>query len=54
MKVTPLESQSTFDNIIAKRSVLIQEDHNEYTNHDQLFKELIHSFFEEFLEVFFS
>lgn len=53
MKVTPLESQSTFNHIIAKRSVFIQEDKNEYMKHDQLFKELIHSFFEEFLEVFF-
>lgn len=30
-----------------------QEETSQYTHHDQLFKELIHTFFSEFLEVFF-
>jgi len=32
---------------------LIKEDSQSYTKHDQLFKELIHTFFQEFLEAFF-
>lgn len=32
---------------------LIHEEKNKYMKHDQLFKELIHHFFEEFLEAFF-
>jgi hypothetical protein len=31
----------------------VREKPRQYTPHDQLFKELIHNFFEEFLEVFF-
>jgi hypothetical protein len=34
-------------------SLLVKEDTNDYTHHDQLFKELIHHFFEDFLEAFF-
>src|SRR5690625_3062960 len=33
---------------------LIKEDPQSYTKHDQLFKELIHTFFQEFLKAFFS
>lgn len=32
---------------------LIREENTKYTHHDQLAKELIHNFFEEFLEAFF-
>src|SRR5690625_3338408 len=32
---------------------LIKEDSPGYKKHDQLFKELIHTFFQEFLEAFF-
>ncbi|WP_342746749.1 hypothetical protein [Virgibacillus phasianinus] len=32
---------------------LVREHTTQYLPHDQLFKELIHTFFEEFLEVFF-
>lgn len=32
---------------------IIFEEKKEYIKHDQLFKELIHNFFEEFLEAFF-
>ncbi|GAB2553921.1 RpnC/YadD family protein [Gracilibacillus alcaliphilus] len=32
---------------------LVRETPKTYTSHDQLFKELIHTFFEEFLEEFF-
>lgn len=32
---------------------LIQENPASYTKHDQLFKQLIHTFFKEFIEVFF-
>lgn len=34
-------------------TTLVREDTTQYVPHDQLFKELIHTFFEEFLEVFF-
>ena len=34
-------------------AISIQEEKKNYMNHDQLFKELINNFFEEFLEVFF-
>ncbi|MEC5423419.1 Rpn family recombination-promoting nuclease/putative transposase [Virgibacillus sp. C22-A2] len=34
-------------------TLLVHEDHTRYIPHDQLFKELIHTFFEEFLEAFF-
>ncbi|WP_051359562.1 hypothetical protein [Paucisalibacillus globulus] len=34
-------------------SLVVKEDTKDYTHHDQLFKELIHHFFEEFLEAFF-
>lgn len=33
--------------------ILIKENPSEYTRHDQLFKQLIKAFFEEFLEAFF-
>ncbi len=32
---------------------LVKEKPSDYIRHDQLFKELIHTFFEEFLEAFF-
>jgi len=32
---------------------IVLEEETDYTHHDQLFKELIHIFFEEFLEAFF-
>lgn len=32
---------------------LIRGKKKKYTNHDQLFKELIHNYFAEFLEAFF-
>jgi len=32
---------------------LLHEPSSEYTYHDQLFKQLIHTFFEEFLQLFF-
>ncbi|MEI3611375.1 Rpn family recombination-promoting nuclease/putative transposase [Pseudogracilibacillus sp. SO30301A] len=32
---------------------LVRESSSQYTKHDQLFKQLIHTFFEEFLEAFF-
>ena len=32
---------------------IILEEETDYTHHDQLFKELIHIFFKEFLEAFF-
>ncbi|WP_404451765.1 transposase [Virgibacillus necropolis] len=34
-------------------ATLVREDRNEYIPHDQLFKQLIHTFFDEFLEIFF-
>ncbi|ASN04219.1 RpnC/YadD family protein [Virgibacillus necropolis] len=34
-------------------TTLVREDTTQYVPHDQLFKELIHTFFEEFLEAFF-
>lgn len=34
-------------------TTLVREKTNDYTHHDQLFKQLIHLFFEEFLEAFF-
>ena len=33
--------------------MLIRENPNKYIHHDQLFKQLLHTFFEEFLEAFF-
>jgi len=33
--------------------MLVREDPSQYIHHDQLFKQLIHTFFSEFLEVFF-
>jgi predicted transposase/invertase (TIGR01784 family) len=33
--------------------MLIREDPSQYIHHDQLFKQLIHTFFAEFLELFF-
>ena len=33
--------------------LLVREDPNKYIHHDQLFKQLLHTFFAEFLEVFF-
>lgn len=33
--------------------MLVREDHTKYIHHDQLFKELIHTFFSDFLELFF-
>ncbi|SDN91181.1 transposase [Bacillus sp. OK048] len=33
--------------------MLILEDSNQYIHHDQLFKQLLHTFFSEFLEAFF-
>ena len=33
--------------------MLVREDPSQYTHHDQLFKQLIHTFFAEFLELFF-
>ena len=34
-------------------TLLVQESPSQYIRHDQLFKQLIHTFFSEFLEVFF-
>lgn len=34
-------------------TALVKENPSSYIDHDQLFKELIHTFFEEFLEAFF-
>ncbi|WP_404452243.1 Rpn family recombination-promoting nuclease/putative transposase [Virgibacillus necropolis] len=34
-------------------ALLVREDRIKYTHHDQLFKELIHTFFSDFLELFF-
>ncbi|MBP2242761.1 hypothetical protein J2Z40_003341 [Cytobacillus eiseniae] len=34
-------------------TLLVQEGPSHYTHHDQLFKQLIHTFFAEFLELFF-
>lgn len=34
-------------------TMLVREDPNQYIHHDQLFKQLIHTFFAEFLEEFF-
>ncbi|MEN1967760.1 DUF4351 domain-containing protein [Lentibacillus sp. N15] len=34
-------------------TTFVKEDSPSYTKHDQLFKQLIHTFFEEFLEAFF-
>ncbi len=34
-------------------TAIVLEKESDYTNHDQLFKDLIHIFFKEFLEVFF-
>jgi hypothetical protein len=34
-------------------STLVRENSSQYIHHDQLFKQLIHTFFSEFLEVFF-
>ncbi|MGY0691481.1 Rpn family recombination-promoting nuclease/putative transposase [Virgibacillus sp. FSP13] len=34
-------------------ATLVKEDTTSYTKHDQLFKQLIHTFFEEFLEAYF-
>lgn len=34
-------------------ATLVKESTTSYTKHDQLFKQLIHTFFEEFLEAFF-
>ena len=39
--------------IFPKENILINENSPQYTKHDQLFKQLIHTFFEEFLEAFF-
>lgn len=33
--------------------MLVREDPSQYTHHDQLFKQLIHTFFAEFFELFF-
>jgi predicted transposase YdaD len=33
--------------------MLVLEDSNQYIHHDQLFKQLLHTFFSEFLEAFF-
>ncbi|MFB3164567.1 DUF4351 domain-containing protein [Neobacillus sp. 179-J 1A1 HS] len=33
--------------------ILVREDSNQYIHHDQLFKQLLHTFFSEFLEAFF-
>ena len=33
--------------------MLVRERPNQYIHHDQLFKQLIHTFFAEFLECFF-
>lgn len=35
------------------QAILVREEPAKYTKHDQLFKELIHTFFKEFLQVFF-
>lgn len=34
-------------------AILVREDPNQYIHHDQLFKQLLHTFFSEFLEAFF-
>ncbi|WP_342351975.1 hypothetical protein [Neobacillus soli] len=34
-------------------AILVREDPRKYIHHDQLFKQLLHTFFAEFLEVFF-
>ncbi|WP_407272729.1 Rpn family recombination-promoting nuclease/putative transposase [Radiobacillus sp. PE A8.2] len=34
-------------------AMLVREDSSTYTHHDQLFKQLIHTFFAEFLEAFY-
>ncbi|WP_346729051.1 Rpn family recombination-promoting nuclease/putative transposase [Lederbergia citrea] len=34
-------------------TMFVREDSTQYIHHDQLFKQLIHTFFTEFLEVFF-
>ena len=34
-------------------ALLVRELPNQYIHHDQLFKQLLHTFFAEFLEVFF-
>lgn len=34
-------------------TMLVPDDPSQYTHHDQLFKQLIHTFFAEFLELFF-
>lgn len=39
--------------MVNRRVPIIKEKNNTYMNHDQLFKELIHNFFAEFLEAFF-
>lgn len=33
--------------------LLVREDSNQYIHHDQLFKQLLHTFYSEFLEAFF-
>ena len=33
--------------------MLVHEDSNQYIHHDQLFKQLLHTFFSEFMEAFF-
>lgn len=33
--------------------MIVHEDPRQYIHHDQLFKQLIHTFFAEFLEMFF-
>ncbi|MEI3611369.1 Rpn family recombination-promoting nuclease/putative transposase [Pseudogracilibacillus sp. SO30301A] len=38
---------------ILKNEFLAKENSPQYTKHDQLFKQLIHTFFEEFLDAFF-
>lgn len=43
----------TFYNMVSWPKPLIQEEEQVYMKHDQLFKELIGNFFEDFLEVFF-
>lgn len=54
MAVTTHAKESSIYNNLSKDSLLfISEEKKPYISHDQLFKGLIHYFFEEFLEAFF-
>lgn len=40
-------------NVLSTPNFLVYEEKAPYVKHDQLFKELLHHFFSEFLEIFF-